>query len=243
MPTLDFDTRSTALWPDDDLEVRSVGDGLSFEGYALKWNSWSLPIPGGPRGEFREQFAAGSFERTLARNPDVVLQVHHSLLTIPLGRTSAGTFNIRADEVGLVTSGELPDNELGRPVRDAIRRRDMRGMSIRFRVPNAKTGERWNEAWNERTIVEAALGPEVSIVTFPAYADTTAAVRALAEAAELPESDLEVAFRKVLSTDPETRLTPAERDLVFRALNAKTDEPFVAPKIARARERLAALAS
>lgn len=238
---IEFDSRSTALWPDDDLEVRSVGDGLSFEGYALKWNSWSLPIPGGPRGGFREQFAPASFARTLSHAPDVVLQVQHSMLSLPLGRTSAGTFSIRADDTGLLTSGDLPDNELGRPVRDAIRRKDVRGMSIRFRVPNEKTGARWSADWSERTITEAALGPEISIVTFPAYPDTTAAVRALAEAADLPVSELEQAVQKALDPNPETRLTNVERDLVMSALNAKTDEPLVGPKLARARERLAAL--
>lgn len=238
---IEFDSRSTALWPDDGLEVRSVGDGLSFEGYALKWNSWSLPIPGGPRGEFRERFAPESFARTLDRNPDVVLQVQHSMLSLPLGRTSSGTFTVRADDTGLLTGGELPDNELGRPVRDAIRRKDVRGMSIRFRVPNEKTGARWSSDWAERTITEAALGPEISIVTFPAYPDTTAAVRALAEAADLPVSELEQAVQKALDPNPETRLTNVERDLVMSALNAKTDEPLVGPKLARARVRLAAL--
>lgn len=242
MPVLEFENRTTELWPEDDMEVRAVGDGLSFEGYALKWNRWSLPIPGGPRGAFREQFTPESFNRSLGRNPDVVLAVQHQLMGVPLGRTSAGTFSIRADDTGLLTAGELPDNENGRIVRDAIRRRDVRGMSIRFRVPNPKVGEDWTNNYSERTVKEAALGPEVSIVTFPAYPDTTAAVRALAEAADVPESELEAAIKKVLDPNPEVRITTQERDLVIAAFNAKTDEQIVGPRLARARERLAARA-
>jgi HK97 family phage portal protein/HK97 family phage prohead protease len=242
MTTTEFEDRSTALWPEDDLEVRSIGDGLTFEGYALKWNSWSRPIPGGPRGAFREQFMPDAFARTLSREPDIALRVEHQMLSLPLGRTSAGTFSVRADSVGLLTAGDLPDNELGRPVRDAIRRKELRGMSIRFRVPNEKTGARWSANYAERTVVEAALGPEISIVTFPAYPDTTAAVRALAEAADLPVTELEQAVQKALDPNPDTRLTNIERDLVMSAINAKTDEPLVGPRLARARERLAARA-
>lgn len=242
MPPADFDIRSTALWPDDDLDVRSVGDGLTFEGYALKFNSWSLPIPGGPRGAFREQFAPGSFARTLERGPDIVLQVQHSLVSLPLGRTTAGTFTVRTDDVGLITSGELPDNELGRPVRDAIRRGDVRNMSIRFRVPNAKTGERWNADYSERTVVEAALGPEISIVTFPAYPDTTAAVRTLAEAADLPEDELGAAIRKMLDADPDTRLTTEEHRLIAAALNAKVEQKYIPATLAQRYARLRATA-
>lgn len=239
---VEFDTRSTALWPDDDLEIRSIGDGLSFEGYALKWNSWSLPIPGGPRGAFREQFQPDAFARTLSREPDVALQVQHSMFGLALARTSAQTMSIENDGTGLRVRAQLPDDEAGRPVANAIRLGNARGMSIRFRVPNEKTGARWSNDYTERTVVEAALGPEISIVTFPAYPDTTAAVRALAEAADLPPSELEAAVQKALNPDPETRLTSVERDLVMAALNAKTDEPFVGPKLARARERLAARA-
>lgn len=232
-----FEVRGTDLWPDADMEFRTVGDGLSFEGYALKWDRWSVPIPAAGK-PFRERFAAGSMDRTLARNPDVVLSVQHSLTTLPLARTRSGTFRISSDATGLLTAGDLPDNELGRPVRDAIRRKDVSGMSIRFRVPS-KAGERWSKDYTEREILEAQLGPEISVVTFPAYPDSTATVRAIAEAADLPPDELAEAF-DVLK-EPEAKLSPNQRDLLYAAVAAKTDEPFVGPKLAKARERLAAL--
>lgn len=232
----DFEVRGTDLWPDADLELRTESDGLSFEGYALVWNKWSLPIPGGPRGAFRETFRDGSMTRTLARNPDIVLTSQHNLMTLPLGRTRAGTFRLAADAHGLLTAGELPDNEVGRPVRDAIRRKDISGMSIRFRVPS-KAGEVWASDFSEREIVEAALGGEISIATFPAYLDTTATVRHIAEMAEVSVDDLAEAF--VVLRNPEGKLTNDQRDILMTAVNAKVDEPYISPKLARMQERLA----
>lgn len=243
---MDFESRGTNLWPDADLELRSVGDGFSFEGYALVWDAWSEPIPYGPQGDFRETFRAGSLERTLGRKPDVVLSTQHDLMTIPLGRTTAGTFNLESDSHGLLTKGELPDNELGRPVRDAIKRKDLKGMSIRFRVPNEKTGARWTDSFKKREILEAQLGPEISLVSFPAYTSTTATVRQMAEqlAADLGDvepDDLAKAF-EVLRTD-DGRLNPEQHALLEKAIAAKADAPFVPPILAKARERLAAFAS
>lgn len=231
-----FEQRGTDLWPDADLELRSVGDGLSFEGYALVWNTWSEPIPGGPRGDFREQFAPNSLDRTLARDPDIVLSVQHSLTTIPLGRTSAGTFSVQADDHGLLTKGELPDNELGRPVRDAIKRRDMRGMSIRFRIPS-KQGEKWSSDFKERTVTEAQLGPELSVVTFPAYPVTTATVRHLAEEADLEPDVLAEAFKAL--RDPDARLTVEQRDALMAAINVRVDAPYINPTLADMQSRFA----
>jgi len=233
-----FEQRGTDLWPDEDMELRATGDGLSFEGYALKWDRWSVPIPGPSGKDFRERFAPGSMDRTLARNPDVVLSYQHLLTTLPLGRTRAGTFQIESDSTGLITRATLPDNELGRPVRDSIRRKDITGMSIRFRVAS-KAGEKWNADYTQREVLEAQLGPEISLVTFPAYPDTTATVRHLAEAAELPVDDLAVAFDTL--RDPEAKLTRDQQHLLMEAVNAKVDEPYVSPKIVAMQEQLSLL--
>lgn len=235
-----FEVRGTDLWPEPEMEIRATGDGLTFEGYAAPFNKASLPIPGGPRGEFRETIRQGAFTRTLARNPDIILSTQHSLMTIPLGRTTAGTMRMAQDDYGLLVSGTLPDNEIGRPVRDAIRRRDVAGMSIRFRIPS-KAGEKWSDDFTERDLLEVALGPEVSIVTFPAYPDTTATVRHLAEAADVPPDELAAAFSVL--RDPDARLTAEQRELLMAAVNAKVDEPYISPKLARYLERLSEFAA
>jgi hypothetical protein len=92
-----------------------------------------------------------------------------------------------------------------------------------------------------RHLHKVELGPEVSITDYPAYPDTSVMVRHLAEAVEVEADDLADAFRTL--RDPEARLTIEQRDLLMRVINVRTDEPFVGPKLARARERLAGLAN
>jgi HK97 family phage prohead protease len=232
----EFEVRGTDLWPDADFELRAEGDGLSLTGYAALYGTRSLPIPGGPRGPFTETIRAGAFSRTLARNPDVTLRYQHNLTTLPLARTKSGTLTLADDERGLRVAASLPDNEIGRPVRDAIRRGDISGMSFRFRVPS-KAGEKWNTDYSERELLDIALGAEVSVVDFPAYPDTNVFVRHLAEAAEVPIDALTEAF--AVLRDQEARLTPEQRDLLYAAVGAKTDAPFVPPKLVELQGRIA----
>lgn len=232
----EFEIRGTDLWPEADLELRASGDGLTLDGYAALYETPSLPIPGGPRGPFVETIRSGAFSRTLARNPDVTLRYQHNLTTLPLARTRSGTLAITEDGRGLAVHADLPDNEIGRPVRDAIRRGDISGMSFRFRVPSP-AGEKWSDGYSKRELLDVAIGSEVSVVDFPAYPDTTVMVRHLAEEAEVPLDDLAAALDVL--RDAEGRLTAEQRDLLVAVVNAHTDEPIVGPRMARLQERFA----
>jgi phage head maturation protease len=66
------------------------------------------------------------------------------------------------------------DNWLVEPVRDAIRDGGVTGMSFRFRV----VSDNWNDEQTERTINEVEL-LELGPVVFPAYDQTSVAVRSL----------------------------------------------------------------
>lgn len=233
----DFETRGTDLWPDGSFEIRMAGDGLTLEGYAAVFDMPSLPIPGGPRGAFRETIRPGSFTKTMAGNPDVTLRYQHNLATIPLGRTKSGTLRLATDTRGLHFEDSLPDNEHGRPIRDAVKRGDISGASFSFQVPS-KAGEKWNADYSQRDLLEVRLGREISIVDFPAYPDTSILVRQLAEQAGVELDELAQAFSVL--RQPDGRLSSAQRDLLMVAVNARTDEPFVGRKVAQAREWLAA---
>lgn len=232
----EFEVRGTDLWPDADFELRAEGDGLSLTGYAALYGVPSLPIPGGPRGAFTETIRAGAFTRTLLRKPDVTLRYQHNLTSLPLARTKAGTMSLAEDERGLRVAASLPDNEIGRPVRDAIRRGDISGMSFRFRVPS-KAGEAWSADYTKRELLDIALGAEVSVVDFPAYPDTSVFVRHLAEAAEVPTDALAEAF--AVLRDTEARLSPEQAALLYAAVGAKADAPFIPPKLVELQGRIA----
>ncbi len=228
-----FESRGTDLWPDADFEIRTTGDGLTLEGYAAVFDLPSVPMPG-PAGKFTETIRAGAFTNTLASNPDVTLRYQHNLLTLPLGRTRAGTLTLAEDSRGLHVEARLPDNEIGRPVRDAIARGDISGMSFSFRA----VLDKWSTDRSTRDLLEVRMGPEVSVVDFPAYPDTSVLVRAL-QAPEVELDDLTVAINAVVAGE---RISREQRDLLMGAISKLVDEPFVGPKLAAARERLAALA-
>lgn len=239
---MDFEIRTAEMWPEADYEMRATAEGLTLEGYAAVFNVRSLPmsftnISGGRK--FREVIHPGAFAESLAGNPDMTLRYQHNLTTLPLGRTKSGTLELTEDNHGLLARATLPDNEWGRPIRDAIARRDISGMSFRF----TKVDEKWTQDGAERirNLHKVNLGPEVSITDYPAYPDTSVMVRHLAEEIEADPDELAEAFRVL--RDPEAKLTIEQRDLVMAAVNAHADEPFVGPRLAHARERLAALAS
>ena len=240
---MDYEVRTADMWPEADYAMRATSDRFSLDGYAAVFEHPSLPMSfpnvGGGR-RFREIIHPGAFARTLNAKPDVTLRYQHNLTTLPLGRTRSGTMELAEDERGLRVSATLPDNEWGRPIRDAIVRGDISGMSFRF----AAVRDDWTQdadGTHVRHLREVKLGPEVSITDYPAYPDTSVAVRHLAEVADLDEDDLAAAFRAL--RDPDARLTVEQRNLLMAAINARVDEPLVGPRLAQARARLAAVAS
>ena len=94
-----------------------------------------------------------------------------------IGRLSAGTLRIAKDERGLRVEIDPPSSPRGQNIIEAIRRRDITGMSFGFQT--------LNDAWNTkadppvRTVTDMRIR-EVSLVSFPAYPQTDAALRSLA---------------------------------------------------------------
>ena len=148
------------------LEVRA--ESRTIAGYAAVFNS-ETDIG----GMFREQIAPGAFKPSLTG--DVRALFDHDSSHV-LGRTKSGTLRMSEDEHGLAVEIDLPDTQTGRDLRESMARGDIDGMSFGFRV----TKQEWDESGETplRTIREVELF-EVSVVTFPAYADTEVALRSL----------------------------------------------------------------
>lgn len=153
------------------LEVRAADKGRTVSGYAAVFNS-ETDIG----GYFREQIAPGAF--SLALSGDVRALFDHDTAHV-LGRTKSGTLRLREDDHGLAVEIDLPDTQIGRDLTASMERGDIDGMSFGFRV----TKQEWDETQDPplRTIREVELF-EVSVVTFPAYADTEVALRSLDDA-------------------------------------------------------------
>ncbi|WP_075833772.1 MULTISPECIES: HK97 family phage prohead protease [unclassified Rhodococcus (in: high G+C Gram-positive bacteria)] len=173
------------------VEFRSAaepGDGLTLEGYAAVFNqdteisSWE--------GTFSERIAKGAFVKTL-REKTPVMQFDHGhdprTGTVPIGVYT----ELREDSHGLFVAGRLHDNDLVKPIRQAIASGALTGMSFRFRVVKDEwTDEKGRKLDAEaaydrlyrgkeklsRTIREVALS-EAGPVVSPAYAGTSVGVR------------------------------------------------------------------
>lgn len=147
------------------LEVRASGRRL--EGYAATFGAVA------ELGRVRETIAPGAFRASLGG--DILALLDHDAGKV-LGRTRSGTLRLSEDSRGLHFALELPHTQPGRDVLALAERHDLGGMSFGFTVPAG--GESWQG--EQRTLTAIRLH-EISVVSaWPAYPDTSVAVRSLA---------------------------------------------------------------
>ena len=115
-----------------------------------------------------ESIARGAFDGVLS--DDVVAVVNHDMTQL-LGRTSSGTLRLTSRQDGLWMELDLPDTTLGRDVRTLVARGDLAGMSFTAALGQI---ERVKGGVVHRTFSRLV---DVSVVTSPAYRETSVAVR------------------------------------------------------------------
>lgn len=158
-------------------EVRSTGAN-SIAGYAATWNS-SAKLR-----DFRERLAPGAFTRAINERQDVAMLVNHNPEKL-LGRTTSGTLRLKQDSRGLAFECDLPNTQEARDAHQLIKRGDLRGCSFAFVIGDGKqewTEERDNDGsyFVQRTISDIAVLNDCSVVTFPAYSNTSVSARSSA---------------------------------------------------------------
>ena len=185
-----------------DVELREEDETLTAVGYASVWDRLSQNL-----GGFVERVLPGSFRSTINQS-DVRALYNHEPDHL-LGRSGNGTLTMAEDDVGLRYEISLPKTQLGNDVAELLRRGDLVGSSIGFRVING--GEYWGETddgYPLRTLTEVSLR-DLGPVTFPAFSDTSASLRSLAEGRSL---DLEVLVRAAEDNVLRDVLFPPETD-------------------------------
>lgn len=152
------------------LNFRADDKGKKIGGYAAIFNSRA-----DIGGYMIEIIAPGAFAKTI--KDDIRALIDHDSGRV-IGRTSAGTLSLSEDTKGLAVEIELPDTTDGHDLAVSIERGDITGMSFGFEVLK----HRWDDTGDVpvRTIEECKVY-EVSVVAFPAYEDTTIAMRSLEE--------------------------------------------------------------
>lgn len=168
-------------------ELRADPDSRTLRGYAAVYNSESEDL-----GGFTEMIAPGAFDGVLG--DDIRALVNHEDSKI-LARTSAGTLRLSTDERGLIYEFDVPDTSYGNDLLESVRRGDINQSSFGFTVE----ADHWEQNDNgykdkkkpRRTITKVARLYDVSPVTYPAYPDTSVALRSLKQQQEEKEHDLQ----------------------------------------------------
>jgi uncharacterized protein len=164
------------------LELRAAesGDGMSFSGYAAKYDSPSLPLP------FIERIAPGAFTRTLKSRNDIRMYVNHDDRMV-LASTRSKTLRLEERSDGLFVEADLPPTTFGNDLRILLDRKIVNTMSFGF----STVKDSWSDDGNNRTLEQVRLH-EVSVVTgVAAYPATTASVRNLRLIAKRTATDID----------------------------------------------------
>lgn len=152
------------------VELRAALEGNTLRGHAAVFGTAAKL-----RGHY-ERIGPSAFDEVLGR-ADVRALVNHDPSQI-LGRSGAGTLRLDVDDDGLGFEVDLPDTQLGRDVRELVRRGDLDGMSFGF-LPGADAWSRAADGLQVRTHTKIRELLDVSLATYPAYAGTDVVLRSL----------------------------------------------------------------
>jgi HK97 family phage prohead protease len=218
-----------------EMRQAETGDGMTFGGYAWKYDVPSLPLGHG----FTERIAPGTFTRSLKSRVDIRAYVNHNDELL-LGSTRAKTLRIEDRSEGGYVEIDLPDTTAGRDIRTLVTRGDITGMSFGF----STLKDKWSDDGTERTLMAAKLH-EVSVVTgVPAYPQTTASVRKLQTLATRTATDVDelsdamTALQAGELTEDQAHLLRSVVDKVAPAPDPAVPTAILAAKLALAEKAL-----
>lgn len=149
-------------------ETRSDDNGMYIEGYFSVFNSNYEIYPG-----CTESVAPGAFSNTLGG--DIKALCDHDTRLV-LGRNKAGTLELREDSHGLWGRITInPNDSDAVNLYERVKRGDVDQCSFGFEIVKEESDFR-DDGTVHFTIREVELF-EVSVVTFPAYAETSVSAR------------------------------------------------------------------
>lgn len=166
----------------DDLEIRQAqtdGSIGQVAGYAIEFNK-----PSTAAGPFTEYILPGALDDV---DLSKVLALYDHDYANVLGRVDADTLVLKIDKVGLHFEMNLPDTTLGRDVYNNVKLGNLKSMSFGFVV--AKGGDSWERGEKPiRKINRIEKLKEISVVSIPAYDDTSIQVTRSLDAFLLQEN-------------------------------------------------------
>jgi uncharacterized protein len=191
-------TRERRFCTRPELRVEAGKDGKPvITGYPVVYNSLSVDL-----GGFREKIKPLCFAEAL-KTADVRALIDHNP-SLLLGRNTCGTLRLFDESKGLRSEIDVSDASYALDLVISINRGDKDGMSFGFEAVEDEW-EMDKDGCMIRTVVKATIF-DVSAVTYPAYTDTTLALRSL-------------------DHWKEHRASPNELDLMFLHLREKCFRP------------------
>lgn len=189
-----IERRYFATSPDELRYVDNENGEQFIEGYAAKFNVRSkLLYDNNEKEFFLEELQPGSFRKALERDDlDVVALFNHKRDEL-LGRTTSGTLKVWEDEIGLRYKVSVPNTNLGKDLKELIKRGDITANSFAFSVAPEGQEIRKDEKTGItiRSIKEIFRLSDVSPVINPAYPSTEIAVRSIEEVEKVIEEEEE----------------------------------------------------
>lgn len=164
-----------------DIRVRAASEDaerLSFAGRAIVYEQLSEDM-----GGWRERIMPGAATRTLAEAPDVRFLLNHDPNYL-LGRTSSGTLRLSEDNGGVAVEADMANVSYARDLAELLERRDITQMSFGFWI----TADGWDGTTHEVYGIDLD-GGDVSVVTYPAFSQTSAELRAAAASRLAPPDE------------------------------------------------------
>jgi HK97 family phage prohead protease len=145
------------------LKTRAEEDKMIIEGYFAVYNTETELWPGA-----FEEIAPGAFDNTLSN--DIRALINHDT-SLVLGRTKAGTLELKTDSRGLWGRIKINPNDTDAVnLYERVKRGDVDQCSFGFNIVSEETDYRDNGT--VKWIIKEIDLHEVSVCTFPAYEET-----------------------------------------------------------------------
>lgn len=217
---MDFEYRQV---PFEDIEIRRDDDGkLTLAGYAAMFNRNSEDL-----GGFSEILRPGCFRKVLGDNPDVKALLNHDPSSV-FARTKNGSLTLEENQTGLKFTAQIdPEDEDGKRVYQKVNSGLMDQCSFAFSVDGE--GQKWTDKNDTalREILEVNYLGDVSVVTYPAYPQTSVQARSALEEAGF---DFESLASLITRAQRGLELTDSDKDtvnasiMILRDLMPEEDE-------------------
>ncbi|OTW70628.1 phage major capsid protein [Bacillus thuringiensis serovar roskildiensis] len=196
-------------------EVNESSDGLLVRGLVNKSGAWSQALYDKNGKPFIERVMPNVFARALQRAKDVKLLNEHDKNML-LARTKDGTLQLTETSRGLEMEANLVPSKLSEHIHASIKRGTLSNMSFGMVVlDDVWTKEK---GVNQRSITDLALY-ECSIVSDPAYEDSTIEARSndIRQDVEIP--NFEERGQKIMNLDSMSikQLEERKQELLFEA--------------------------